>query len=210
VRTRLSILAALTALAVTPALGNAAAPKPQVVDPKGDAVGMQGTTDITSAVWGTTGDTVVTKVRGKKVTTYTPRKLNVTVNLAAPPTASAPFAYEAAAQVAGCGEVRFTYTPGTVFGQVLGESSLWIDCGDVADETGSTLLLIPGVETAIKGNSLTWTVSIKMLPKAVRVGSKWSDFAVAADLIDPVMGLYGTNYLTSIDEAAGDVVWTLK
>lgn len=210
-RTRLPILAAIAALAVVPATGNAAAaPKPQIVDAKGDAVGMQGTTDITSARWSTTGDTVVSKVRGKKVTTYTPRKLNVTIDLAAAPTQNAPFSYEATAQVAGCGEVRFTYTPGTVFSQLLGESSLWLDCGEEPDETGSTLMLIPGIDTTVKGTSLTWSVSIKMLPKEVRVGSKWSDFAASADLTDPVMGLYGTNYASSIDEAAGDVVWTLK
>ena len=208
-RIRLTLLAAALAVAASAGLADAAAPKPQVVDAKGDSPGGVGTADITSARWSTTGDTTVSKVRGKKVTTYTPRKLVVSVSLAAAPTSNPPFAYEAAAEVAGCGGVRFTYTPGTVFSELLGDSSLWIDCGE-PDQTGSTLLLIPGVDTAIKGSTITWTVSIKMLPKPVRVGSRWSEFRAAADVVEPVFGLYGTNYAKSLDEGTGAGSWVLK
>jgi hypothetical protein len=210
-RTRLPILAAVAAVALSAGAGHAAAPKPQIVDAAGDAVGMQGTTDITSAVWSTTGDTVVTKVRGKKVTTYTPKKLVATLNLAAAPTANPPLAYEVSADVAGCGEVRFTYTPGTAFGSVLGDSSLWLDCGSEPDETGSTLTLIPGIETKLGPKSIAWTVSIKTLPKEVRVGSKWAGFRAAVDVVEPVAGLYGTNLLgTPVDEGVGNGTWVLK
>lgn len=208
-RARLSILAAAVAVAALAHGGSAAAPKPQIVDPAGDALGAQGTTDITSAVWSTTGTTSVSKVRGKKVTTYRPSKLVVTLNLAAAPSRSAPFSYEASAEVAGCGEVRFTYTPGTVFSTVLGESSLWIDCGPTDPTTGDNLLLIAGVSTNFTGNSISWSIGIKTMPKPVQVGSKWSGFRASADLIDPVFGLYGTRDIQSIDVGTGNGTWVL-
>ena len=210
-RTRLAVLAAAVAVSAFAAPGGAAAPRPQVVDPAGDAVGGQGGMDITSAVWSTTGTTSVTKVRGRKVTTYTPTKLVVTTNLAAAPTANPPMSYEMSAEVDGCGEVRFTWTPGTVFSELIGDSSLWVDCGEADPTTGDTLLLIPNVDMKIGAKSVTWTISLKMLPKNVRAGSRWSDFRAAVDVIDPVFGLYGTRDLgQSVDAGTGAGTWVLK
>ena len=207
-RSALALGLCALALLATP---SSAAPtkKPQIVDPV-DALGGQAGTEITSVLWTTTGVTETTKVRGKKVTTYSPRKLVVTLNLAGAPMTSAPFAYETAAEVAGCGTVRFTYTPGTVFGQVLGDSSLWYDCGPVDPTTGDTLVLVAGVSHKISGKSMTWEYPIKAFGKAVKVGAPVSDFTAAVDIVEPVFGLQGTTDTgTPIDGAASDVVWKL-
>ncbi len=207
-----SVLAAGLAVALCAVPGNAAAPRPQVVDPAGDSIGNQGTADVVSATWRTTGDTTTTRVRGRKVTRYTPRKLVATINLAAAPTASPPLEYETSADVAGCGTVRFTYTPGTVGSQILGDGSLWIDCGDETDPTtGDNLLLISGLEVQVGAKSLTWSISLKMLPKHVHVGSKVSAFSAAVHVVEPVFGLDGTTDTgTPLDEGVGDVTWVLR
>jgi hypothetical protein len=213
-RTRLPLLVAVAAVALSATTGNALSPavvKPQVVDKRGDSVGNQGTADVVSAWWHTTGETTTTKSHGRKVTTYTPKKLVVTLSLAAAPTQSAPFDYETSAQVAGCGTVRFMYTPGTVFGQVLGNGTAWIDCGDETDPTGSNLMLIDNVDVAIGAKSVTWTVSLKSFPKHVRVGSKLSSFAAAVHVVDPVEGADGTTDTgTPLDEGAGTGTWVLR
>lgn len=179
--------------------GHAAAPKPQLTDPKGDAIGAQATTDIVSAAWNATGH--VRKVA---------KHLTVTINLAGAPSKTAPFAYEASAEVAGCGEVRFSYTPGTVFAGLSGDSSLWIDCGPTDPTTGDNLLLLTGIKTSFGPKSITWTVTIKAMPKPAQHGSKWSGFRAAADIVDPVFGLMGTPDATSVDEGLGSTAWVLK
>ncbi len=207
-RTRLAIVAALAALAVVPMPGQAAPRKPQVVDSPSDSKGGQASAEVVSATWSTTGDTTVTKVRGKRRTTYTPKKLVVTLNLAGAP-GSAPFGYEAGAEVAGCGEVRFTYTPGTVYSQIVSDSMLWYDCGE-PDETGSTLTLVTDVALKVGPKSLTWEYPIKAFPKAIRPGVVFSDFRVFADVIEPAFGLYGPGYFAEpIDEGTGTVAWKL-
>jgi hypothetical protein len=209
-RTRIALAAALAALAAIPATGHAAAPKkPQVVDAAGDSLGAQSAAEIVSAVWSTTGDTTVTKVRGKRVTTYTPKRLVVTLNLAGAP-GDAPFAYEAAAEVAGCGQVRFTYTPGTVYSGIVSDSMLWYDCGPVDPTTGDTLTLVPNVSLKVGAKSLTWEYPIKAFPKNIRAGAMFSDFRVVADVIDPVLGLYGPkDFAAPLDEGTGTGAWKL-
>lgn len=210
-RTRLVLAAAVAATAL--AAGSAlAAPtrKPQIVDAANDALGGQAGTEIVSVLWTTTGDTTVSRVRGRKVTTYTPRKLVVTLNLAGAPMSQAGFAYETEAEFAGCGTVRFTYTPGTVFGQVLGPASLWYDCGEPDPTTGDTLVLVPNPKHKIGAKSITWEYAIKAFPKAVKVGAPVTDFSAAVDIVEPVFGLQGTTDTgTPIDGATSDAVWKL-
>lgn len=211
-RSRLTVLAALAAAVSFAAMPSHAAPnrKPQIVDPAGDALGGQATTEIVSALWTTSGDTVTSRVRGKKVTTYTPRRLVVTLNLAGAPTTSGPFSYETSAQVAGCGEIRFVYTPGTAYSQIVSDTFLWYDCGPTDPTTGDNLVLVPGISTKIGAKSITWEYPIKALPKQnFKLGVAFSDFRAAVDVVEPVIGLYGTNLVNPIDEATGDVVWKL-
>lgn len=209
---RLPFLAAALVVAATATGSNAvAAPKPQIVDAAGDAKVPHPPLDIVSALYKTTGDTVTTIVKKKKVVTYTPRKLVVTLNLSGAPMTNPGVAYEVSSDVAGCGTVRFTYTPSTVFGQVLGDASIWVDCGEPDPTTGDTLLLMSNATFELGAKSITWTVNIKSLPKAVKVGAKLSGFRAAVDIVDPVFGLQGTpDTGTPIDEGIGAGSWALK
>jgi hypothetical protein len=213
VRTRLPLAAALAAAVATSAAGHAApAPKPQITDPAGDAKVPYASVDVVSALYRTTGETTTRVVKGRKVTTYTPKKLVVTLNLAGAPLTNPGAAYEVGSQVAGCGAMRFTYTPGTVTGQVLGDASVWLDCGEPDPTTGSSGTLLAGTAFTLGPKSITWTVTIKTLPKPVTVGSKLSDFRAAVDVVEPVFGLEGTNLFpgASIDEGLGTGTWTLR
>lgn len=210
-RTRLAVVAAVAAVAV--ASGSAlAAPtnKPQIVDSPTDAIGGQPGTEIVNVLWTTTGETTVRKVRGKKVTTYTPRALVVTMNLAGAPLVQPGFAYETAAEFAGCGTVRFTYTPGTVFSQLLGPASLWYDCGEPDPTTGDTLTLVANPTHKIGAKSITWEYPIKAFPKVVKVGTPVTGFTAAVDVVEPVFGLQGTTDTgTHLDGATSSAVWKL-
>lgn len=208
-RIRLVAVAAVAALAAVPVPSNAAAPRAQVVDAATDSLGGQAAAEVVSARWSTTGETTVTRVRGKRKVTYTPKKLVVTLNLAGAP-GDAPFAYEAAAEVAGCGTVRFTYTPGTVYSDIVSDSMLWYDCGEPDGTTGDTLTLITDVSLKKGPKSLTWEYPIKAFPKVIKPGVAFSDFHVLADLTDPVLGLYGPKDAAApLDEGTGAGVWKL-
>jgi hypothetical protein len=177
-RRRLLVLPALAVLAIgTP--GHAApAPKPQVVDPSGDAnftgnavddkttpAGNQDYADVTSILWKTT--TKTTTVKKKKVTTVT--GFTVTVTLVAPPTA--PAGTEVVYRILG------TPPCGTFFGvvyytqpdanKVNPQSAVRDDC------TGATRLT-PIALPVIAGNTLTWTVPLTAIPKdtKIKVGTK--------------------------------------
>lgn len=210
-RTRLALVAVLAALTAGAVPGHAAPTrKPQIVDAPGDALGAQPSTEIVNALWTTTGDTVTTKYRGKKRTTYTPRRLVVTLNLAGAPATTAPFSYETSAEVAGCGAIRFVYTPGTVYSQVVSNTFLWYDCGPTDPTTGDNLVLVPGISTKLGAKSITWEYPIKALPKEFfKPGAAFTDFRAAVDAVEPVLGLYGTNLAQPIDEATGTAVWKL-
>lgn len=208
-RTRLALVPVLAALAFVAAPGEAVNKKPQIVDAATDAVGGQAGTEIVSALWTTTGETVVTKVRGRRVTQYTPKKLVVTLNLAGAPSTSAPFSYETSAEVAGCGTVRFVYTPGTVYSQAQGDTFLWYDCGPGDPVQGPGLTLVTRVPAKVGAKSITWEYAIKAFGKGVKAGAPVTDFRAAVDALEPVFGLYGTNLVQPIDVATSTVVWKL-
>lgn len=209
-RTRLVVAAALAVLAAAGPVSAAPTKKPQIVDAPGDAIGGQAGTEIVSVLWTTTGDTTVTRVKGKKKTVYQPRKLVVTMNLKGAPFTQPPFAYETSAEFAGCGTIRFTYTPGTVFGQLLGPASLWYDCGDPDPTTGDTLELVPNPTHKIGAKSITWEYPIKAFPKVVKAGVLVTEFRAAVDVVEPVFGLQGTTDTgTPIDGATSDAAWKL-
>jgi hypothetical protein len=194
VRTRLPLAAASFAVALLPAAGHAAAPKPQIVDTVGDAAVPHAPLDIVSALYRTTGG----------------KKLVVTLNLSGAPMTNSGMSYEVRSAVRGCpGTLSFTYTPGTATGQILGDASVWADCGE-PDANGSTLVLLAGTTFELGPKSITWTVTIKTLPK-IRIGAKLSDFRAAVDVVEPATGLYGTNVAgTSLDEGVGTGTWVLR
>lgn len=175
-------LAAAVALAAGPAT---AAPVPQIKDATGDAVGGQAALDIVTVQFATTGTTTVTKVRGKRVTRYTPTKLVVTQTLAAAPSTAMGTRYRVEAEIGGCGQFDIYYVNGSS-GPV---GNVWFDCpeGNLG-ESGTLLQVLP----KISGATMTWEFPLKMLPREVKVGSVMSEFRAYTDLGDPATGIIGT------------------
>lgn len=192
-RRRLLVLVPLAAVALASA-GHAAPTKvPQVKDAKGDAVGGNPGTDVVSTLFTTVG-----KGSGKA---YVPKSLVITLTLAAPPLAGPGVTYEVEAASADCGDIAFTYEPGTPYEDVTGLNG-WVDwgrCGDVA-------LLTPKV----KGSTVTWTFSLKSTP--LELGDELTRFRVRVDPSNPLIpfpsSATGTE-LGLIDAATGDGPWQL-
>lgn len=197
-------LASVIAGVALAAQGHAAV-APQIIDPKGDALGSQATYDVVSTTYSTVGT--------GKGRTYKPTKLIVTLELAAPASTQAGSTYSVNATVAGCGYFNLSYTPGAT----LGEGSLFTECGSPEDETGSTSTLIPLAPKAA-GNTITWNIGIKALPKPIKPGSMFSDLVAFTAFNEPVFGIIGPGILGSdlgtpvtgnFDDAAGTKSWKL-
>ena len=189
-------LASVVAGVALAAQGHAAV-KPQIVDPKGDALGAQAAYDIVSTTFSTIGTG-----SGKA---YKATKLNVVLTLAAPPSKQAGSTYGVDATVAGCGYFNLSYTPGAT----LGEGSVFTECGTPADETGSTATLI-SLSPKVKGNTITWSMSVKSLPKPIKQGAVFSDLVAHASINEPVFGIIGPGVFgANIDDAAGTKSWKL-
>jgi hypothetical protein len=145
-------------------------------------------------------------VHGKNVTTYTPAKLVVTMKLAGAPLDQAGIRYRAEAQVAECGPMTFSYTPGVAVPPSAGS----VGCGGAGGVTGSdTLFFDPKV--AVKGNTVVWTTSLKTLPKQARVGALLYGFHASVDLVDPALGDLGPDDVGNgaFDNAQSDEDWDL-
>lgn len=162
--------------------------------------------DIVAVTYGTEGTTTVAKVRGKRVTTYTPAKLVVTMKLAGAPMSQAGIRYRADAQVSECGAMTFTYTPGVA----LPPSALSVGCGGAGGVTGSdTTFLDPKI--AVKGSTITWTIPLKALPKVARTGALVHTLRSSVDLVDPALGALGPDDFGNgvFDNAASDEDWEI-
>lgn len=165
--------------------------------------------DIVGVTYRTEGITTVTKVRGKKVKTYEPTKLLVSMTMAGAPVDQAGIRYRAEAQVAECGSMVFTYAP-ALTGSVLATSMLTVGCGGAAGATGGdTLFLDP--KFAIKGSTMTWTIPIKALPKVARAGALLYQLRSSVDVVEPVLGALGPDDVTNglLDTAQSDEDWEL-
>ncbi|HVE64398.1 MAG TPA: hypothetical protein VNB94_11435 [Mycobacteriales bacterium] len=173
-RRTLAPLAALAALAlITPASAGSFS----YADPKDQPA--NGGFDILSVSYSTLG-----KGTGKR---YVPATLVASMTLSAAPVKQAGVGYIVAAQVEGCGDVTFSYTPGTVASGILGEALLFVGCGGATDPTGSdSQILTP--KFAITGSTLTWSMALKALPKAVRAGAVLTEMESIVDVVEPAFG----------------------
>lgn len=197
-------LAVPTALAVAAALlaapAGAASNRPQIRDPKGDVRGGITELDILTARWSTTG-------KGDSL------RLVATMTLAGTPKKDVPFVYEMQSQVRGCGTLWFQYTPGTVFTHMdeLGQptisdgdmtASVWAACGG---------LVYKELEFTHKGDTISWSVPVALLPPQIEPGVVFSDFRAVADVGEPVMG-HSVLALAeqSLDHGRGDGVWIMR
>lgn len=198
---------ALTACAVAVALAApssaAPAPKPQIVDPKGDSLGPDAGLDIVSGTFSTKGTTSTTKVRGKKVTTYTPTDLVVAIQTAGPITKQAGTTLHVGADIEGCGDFALTYSPDTTIGGDY--SSGFVSCLADPDDPADTSSVI-AVSPKVAGNVITWTIKLRTFGKAVGVGTAFNELEAYTAPAEPVTGIIDTGSLAGpavFDSATG-------
>jgi len=173
-RVRLLTVAALAGVSLAAVPGNAApAPKPQIIDPAGDANGVNdqdaglpvpsqstpadiSAADITSVTFATTFKKE--KLDGKVVSK--PSGFTVTMTLSAAPTTPEIF-YRVVAATAGCNQVFFEYGTDVVAGGSA------VRCPGTVPTKDKTYSDAPAV---IKGSSITWALPLSAFP----VGTKFS------------------------------------
>lgn len=189
----------LAALLLATAAHAAPTKVPQVEDPAGDAVGAQPGTDIVSVLYTTAG-----RGTGKA---YVPRQLVVTLTLAGPVATNPGLTYEVEATTDTCGDVAFTFEPGTPYSEVVGVNG-WADWGTCTSSSGDG-----GVEliTAIvKGDSVVWTFGLRSTP--LELGTEFTEFRARVDPSNPVVPLPSSTTGTElglIDGATGNGSWTV-
>lgn len=191
----LASAALLTALAAVAVPSHAAAPKPQVVDAKGDAIGMQAGTDIVSALF------TQTKQAGKPV------GFTVALTLAGPPSTMEGLNFLLTAETTTCGSFGINWSPNTALGS---RDQITMPCGEVDGTTGEPYTII-NVAPVTKGNTLTWTFKRKMFPKELRQGDTFTDLTVAVQQNEPVTGILGPSVFTTVadyDGATGNASFT--
>lgn len=196
-RIRLLALTAITGVALATA-GHAAPTKtPQVEDPAGDAITGQPGADIVSVLYTTEGNG-----SGKA---YVPKKLVVTLTLAGEVVTDPGYTYEVEAMTDTCGDVAFTFEPGTPYEDVTGLNgwAVWGSC-TVGDSSYELLT----VKT--KGSTVIWTFNLKATP--LEIGTVLEDFRARVDPTVPVVPLPSSDTQTElglVDGATGDGTWTV-
>lgn len=175
-KTSIVAAAALAGLAVVALPAQAVpAPKPQIVDAKGDAVDGQGAHDAVSVLFTQTK-------RGKD-----PKGFTVAMTLAAPPSATPGITYVISADTGNCGTFTINYSPVT---GLMGRDQTTMNCGEPSDVDGSPYTIISGAPS-VKGSTVTFTYTRKGLPKELQKGDVLSNLQLRVDYNDPVFGIFG-------------------
>jgi hypothetical protein len=188
------------ALATTAYAGPTATP--QVKDPAGDAVGAQAGTDIVSVLYTTSGTG-----QGKA---YKPKELLVTMTLAGPVETTPGLTYEVQGTTNTCGDVTFTYEPGTPYEKVTGLNG-WANWGSCTDDSDSNIALLT---VTAEGNKLVWEFGLRATP--LKVGTTFSAFEARVDPSNPVLpfpsseqtGIVGVTGV--IDVATSSTTWKVS
>ena len=188
-RTRLAVLAVVPLLAVLSSTSGAA-PKPQVVDAKGDAAGGQASLDIVSVAYTTTG---IGTGKG-----YTPKKLVVTLTLAAPPS-SPGVSYTVSADTDTCGVLESRFAPGNATASLIGDT--YATFGSCAESVFHF--------AKVKGNQVSFEYALKAID--LDRGTQLFDFRATVNVIDPALGSLGTDANSAtdgvLDTATGKGTW---
>ena len=195
-RLRLAVLSAAAAVGVVASTAGAAGPvtTPQIVDPKGDAVGGQAPLDIVSVLFSTTGTG-----SGKR---YVPKKLVLAITLAGAPNTSGAFAYNVETMTDTCSRIRFRYFPGTPIGGLVGDS--YANFGSCATDGGVFL------NAKVKGSVVTMEFALK--GTGLERGSVLEEFRATVDVSDPAGALTAGSELVRPgigDIGTGDGTWTI-
>ena len=183
---RLLALAALSSVAL--ATTSHAAPKPQVVDAKGDAVGGVAGTDIQSVLFQVTR-------KGKKAT------LTITLTLDAPADRTPGVLYRVLGTQSACGDFQFSSAATLALTE---QNQVLVNCGGPDPTTGENVTIINVTPESI-GNKLVWTVSLREFPDEMLSGTM-SNLQAFVTIADPVTGiLNATDFVpgAAIDLATG-------
>jgi hypothetical protein len=204
-RLRAAALPLLLVVSLVGAGTSSAAVAPQVVDPVGDAVGLQGMHDIASVTYAATS---TTKRAGKRVV-RTPKELVITLSLAGAP-APVPGTLYGVTAVTDCGLLELTAAM-TAPGLAYGGSGSFFECGppqEVAGVTVTPTYVSPRVTTT--ATAVVFTVPWSALPKEIGLGDEWFDLGAYTTLADPVIGFSAQTLTTALgvdavlDQAEGE------
>ena len=182
-----TLRALLTAAAlglVATALPGSAAPAPQIVDAKGDAVDGNGSHDVQSVLF-----------------TRTAKGFTVVMTLSGPETTQDGVTYEISGDTSTCGTFSIAWSPRTGLG---GRDQVGMACGE--DEYGTGPYTIINVRPKAKGNTLTWTFNKKQFPAELKKGGTLTDLRAGVDPNDAVFGIFGPAALgvpVRLDDAVG-------
>lgn len=175
---------------------SAAAPSPPltVTDPTGDAIDGRASMDIAS---------VVLEMRNIRASDPRPA-LVVTMKLTAPPEKQA-VAYALTAQIPGCGVFNAYFNPGAVLNAHNGTppGSVLV-CNGRDDPTDDSEIV--EVPTAVRGNTVTWTIAPDSLPKAARTIGRLVGIGGYTSIADPVTGIFDGDLTADVAGAYSDSV----
>lgn len=192
-RTRLALLALVTAAGVAAPVALAAPPAPQVTDPAGDAnftptateggvatpVGNQAYADVLSVTW--TADKPTTTVKKKKVTTVTGFTVTTVLSAAPTPPAGTSLVFRMLGTSGKCPFVGPVYYTAKSSDPGIPQSALRDNC------TGTTRLT-PIPMPVISGATITWKVPASALPKEAPVGTLLKDLYFEVNEIEDFRG----------------------
>jgi hypothetical protein len=199
-RTRLLALLPVAAVALATAAYAGPTTTPQVKDPSGDATGGQAGTDITSVLFTTSG-----KGSGKR---YVPKTFTVTLTLAGAPLSGPGLTYEVHANTTTCGDIDFTYEPGTPYEKVTGLNG-WAEWGSCSNQAGSSSIELLTVEQT--GSKVIWEFGFKAI--GLKVGTVFRDMKAFVDPSNPALPLPASSTageLDVFDVATAPGPWTVS
>jgi hypothetical protein len=193
----------LTGTSSTAAVGN------DIVDTAGDAMTAQAGQDILGVDFHmTTTDVVTTTVvkgKKKKVVTKTPKDLVVTMTLAGPPAIDPGISYQIGAET-DCGHL-FVYSYFSALDAGPADSFQFSGCGgeDATQPDGEANFTVDA-PAVIKGNTITYTVSAKALPKEIGMKSVFTELLAYTAVTEPAVGYATADFVpeSAIDYATGD------
>lgn len=181
-RTRLLATAAAAVFLSLVEAGHAA-PAPQIVDARGDALGAQAGTDIESVLF--------SRTKGG---------FTVTLTLGAPPVRRPGVLYRVYGNHSVCGGLQMSSSA-----SVLGQNQVTMQCGPENGTVGGAPYTIVYIEPKVVGNTLFWSVRTKSLPTEMRAGTM-SELEAFVTVADPVTGILNpADFVagSAIDHAAG-------
>lgn len=181
-----------------PAHAASAPTKLVITDDAGDAL-AGGSDDAVKLTWTTSGTSTTKKVRGRAVTTYTPKNLVVTLETADAIDTSGTTQYDIEGTADGCGDFYLYVTPGSALEGLFGSCA----DDDTVDFAGSSF--------AVSGKAIAFTIPLRSAP-GIDAGKTLSGLDAYTGSVDPItgeVGLVAIGGTLSNDTIASDDVYKI-